>query len=77
MKHGKGEMVWSLSKRFRGSWLYSLRHGYGELIEVQKNEEKTNDSQVPYYVHVKGALWNKDRIEKEFFDVVLPLNYDL
>jgi len=36
MKHGKGEMIWSFTRRYRGSWAYSLRHGYGELIEISK-----------------------------------------
>lgn len=40
MKHGKGTIQWSLTRRFRGDWAYGLRHGYGELIEINQIEEQ-------------------------------------
>ena len=29
-------MYWNLTKRYRGSWAFGLRHGYGELISIDK-----------------------------------------
>lgn len=36
-------MIWGLEKRFRGSWAYGLRHGYGELIEVVEASKKRSE----------------------------------
>jgi hypothetical protein len=32
-------MIWSIDKRFRGSWAYGMRHGYGEFIEIDSRKE--------------------------------------
>ena len=36
VKHGKGTMYWNLTKRYRGMWHFGVRHGYGELISIDK-----------------------------------------
>lgn len=41
LKHGKGTMMWGLTKRYRGTWALGFRHGYGELITIQTIKKLT------------------------------------
>lgn len=68
MRHGKGEMIWSFDKRFRGSWAYGLRHGYGELIELRTVVDALDNNERKYFLRVKGALFDKDELVKEYFN---------
>ena len=50
-KHGKGIMFWGLTKRYRGEWYEGYRHGYGELISIEKSytsgKEEVNQDDDP------------------------------
>lgn len=67
-------MIWSLSKRFRGNFAYGFRHGYGELIEIQRKTTETDKKRVhTYELVVKGMLYNTDVSQKEFFEDRRPI----
>jgi len=58
-------MFWTISKRYRGSWAFGVRHGYGELIELKDEYKSVETDGKTTYTHimiVKGAKFVKDKI---------------
>ena len=51
-------MIWCDIRRWRGSWAFGLRHGYGEAVCIDAEYK---------LLTIEGALWNKNKIEKIFF----------
>lgn len=65
-RFGKGIMVWSECRRYRGSWAYGMRHGYGESIELELKDFEDRESTV-IRLRIEGGIWNQDKVMKHLF----------